>query len=75
MHSPAITTRAPASRSPAYLRRGPAILVVLAIALGAAAADADSDQTASSGQSSPHAHELGGRAAPIDRDAVIRALR
>ena len=66
MHSPAITTRAPASRSPAYLRRGPAILVVLAIALGAAAR---------SGQGSPHAHELGGRAAPIDRDAVIRALR
>ena len=75
MHSPAITTRAPASRSPAYLRRGPAILVVLAIALSAAAAVPDSDQPASSGQRSPHAHEVGGRAAPIDRDAVIRALR
>ena len=75
MYSPAISTRAPASRSPAYLRRGPAILVVLAIALGAAAIDADSNQTARSGHASPHAHELGGRAAPIDRDAVIRALR
>ena len=75
MHSPALPTGAPAYRNPTYARRGPAVLVALAVALGAAAAVPDYDQPASSGQRSPHAHEIGGRAAPIDRDAVIRALR
>ena len=55
-------------------RRGPAILVALAIALGAAAAVAASDEPAQASDSArPRAPEFGGRAAPIDRDAVIRA--
>ena len=77
MHIPAIHNRngAAARRSLADPRRGPAILVALAIALGAAGAVAASDEPAQPGQRSPRASEFGGRAAPIDRDAVVRAVR